>query len=160
MQDWKHDRIGSAERGENPMVMARMKSGFAVVGDTQFLPGYSVLLAAPKAGSLQELSLERRVQFLLDMSLLGDAVAEACRPVERINYGIAGNNHLYLLGHIFPRYAFEHIEYFQQFPFSYPKEKWYAPQYRYSDAKYGDLRKRITESLESHMARAYADLAE
>ncbi len=26
------------------MVMARMRSGFAVIGDTQHLPGYSLLL--------------------------------------------------------------------------------------------------------------------
>ncbi len=37
---WKQDRIGAAERGENPMVLARMRSGYAVIGDTQFLPGY------------------------------------------------------------------------------------------------------------------------
>lgn len=31
--DWRRDRIGSAERGENPMVLARLRSGFAVIGD-------------------------------------------------------------------------------------------------------------------------------
>ncbi len=39
MAGWKDDRIGSAHRGENPMVMALMRSGFAVIGDTQHLPG-------------------------------------------------------------------------------------------------------------------------
>lgn len=29
MENWKEDRIGSAINGENPMVLARMKSGFA-----------------------------------------------------------------------------------------------------------------------------------
>lgn len=45
MDDWKKDRIGSALRGENPTVIARMKTGFAVIGDTQFLPGYCLLLS-------------------------------------------------------------------------------------------------------------------
>ncbi len=156
MHDWKYDRVESAERGENPMVMARMKSGFAVVGDTQFLPGYSVLLAAPKVESLNELSLEERTQFLLDMTLLGDAVAEACKPVARINYGITGNNYRYLLAHVFPRYDYEHPEYFQQSPFNYPREKWYAPQYRYNDERHGDLRTRITELLQRYMRQAAA----
>lgn len=31
--------IAAALRGENTKVMARMRSGFAVIGDTQFLPG-------------------------------------------------------------------------------------------------------------------------
>ena len=39
-----NDRIDAAHRGENPSVMARMRSGFAVIGDTQHLPGYSLLL--------------------------------------------------------------------------------------------------------------------
>ena len=44
--NWRVDRISSARRGENPLVMARMPSGFAVIGDTQHLPGYSLLLLA------------------------------------------------------------------------------------------------------------------
>jgi hypothetical protein len=42
--DWRMDRIGAALRGENPTVLRRLTSGFAVIGDVQFLPGYSVLL--------------------------------------------------------------------------------------------------------------------
>jgi hypothetical protein len=45
MSDWQADRIGSALRGENPTVMARLPGGFAVIGDVQWLPGYCVLLA-------------------------------------------------------------------------------------------------------------------
>ncbi len=72
--DWRYDRVGSAERGENPMVLARMRSGYAVIGDTQFLPGYCLLLASPWADKLTDLTLERRGEFLLDMSVLGEAV--------------------------------------------------------------------------------------
>ena len=43
MSDWKSDRIGSALRGENPTVLARLPASFAVIGDVQWLPGYSVL---------------------------------------------------------------------------------------------------------------------
>ena len=42
--DWRSDRIGSALRGDNPTVMARLPAGFAVIGDVQWLPGYSSLL--------------------------------------------------------------------------------------------------------------------
>lgn len=45
MADWQKDRIASALRGENPTVLMRLQSGFAVFGDTQLLPGYCVLLA-------------------------------------------------------------------------------------------------------------------
>ena len=42
--DFRVDRIGSALRGENPTVLRRLEAGFAVIGDVQFLPGYSVFL--------------------------------------------------------------------------------------------------------------------
>ena len=74
LENWRNDRIGSAERGVNPMVVARTPSGFVVIGDTQFLPGYCVLLASPKVGQLSDLPLGARGRFLLDMSLLGEAI--------------------------------------------------------------------------------------
>jgi hypothetical protein len=59
--DWLDDRIGAAHRGENPLVMARMRSGFAVIGDTQHLPGYSLLLTDdPSVNHLTDLDWERR----------------------------------------------------------------------------------------------------
>ena len=90
MEDWKNDRIGSAEKGQNPMVMVKMKSGFAVIGDNQFLPGYCVLLGYPKASSLNELSIKERSQYLTDMTLIGDAIIKACNPL-RVNYSILMN---------------------------------------------------------------------
>jgi hypothetical protein len=34
--NWKENRIESAREGTNPMVIAEMKSGYAVMGDVQF----------------------------------------------------------------------------------------------------------------------------
>ncbi|WP_199745780.1 hypothetical protein [Amycolatopsis sp. WAC 04182] len=66
--DWKRDRIGSALRGENPTVLRRLDAGFAVIGDTQFLPGYCVLLTdSPGVGRLTDLPRPRRLEFLADM---------------------------------------------------------------------------------------------
>ena len=45
MSGWRLDRIGSALRGENPTVLARLPGGFAVIGDVQWLPGYCVVLS-------------------------------------------------------------------------------------------------------------------
>jgi diadenosine tetraphosphate (Ap4A) HIT family hydrolase len=93
--DWRADRIGSALRGENPMVMARTRSGFAVIGDTQHLPGYSLLLTDdPAVDHLTDLDWERRAMFLFDLALLGEAVERACRPhgLRRLNYEVLGNS--------------------------------------------------------------------
>ena len=55
--NWRQDRIGSALRGENPTALQGLEAGFAVIGDVQFLPGYSVLLVNdPAVQRLSELS--------------------------------------------------------------------------------------------------------
>lgn len=146
MNSWKSDRIGSAERGENPTVMVKMKSGFAVIGDNQFLPGYCVLLGYPRASSLNELSLEERTQYLTDMTLIGDAIIKACNPL-RINYSILMNLDHYLHAHIEARYDWEPKENKCRPSYFYPKEQRYGSQYEYSDEKYGDLKTNITENL-------------
>ena len=76
--DWKKDRIASAHRGENPMVLTKMRSGFAVIGDTQFLPGYCLLLPFDKVDTLNDFNFKQRSEYLLDMSLIGDAIQAIC----------------------------------------------------------------------------------
>jgi diadenosine tetraphosphate (Ap4A) HIT family hydrolase len=78
--DWRTDRIGSAQRGENPTVLRRLDAGFAVIGDTQFLPGYCVLLVDEVGVErLSDLPRSKRMAFLSDMDRLGEAVERACR---------------------------------------------------------------------------------
>ncbi|MFJ6572634.1 hypothetical protein ACIQNU_35005 [Streptomyces sp. NPDC091292] len=81
--DWRRDRIGAALRGENPTVMRRLAAGFAVIGDVQFLPGYSVLLVdEPGVGRLSELPKAKRPAFLSDMDRLGEALYPRARWTE------------------------------------------------------------------------------
>lgn len=155
--DWKGDRIGAAARGENPMVIARMRSGYAVIGDTQFLPGYCVLLPAWHVESLNALPLPARAAFLTDMTLVGDALLRACEPAPtRINYEILGNTDAYLHAHVFPRYAHEPPERRPYPVWLYERERWTAPEFQYSDAAHGPLRTRITAALHVLMEAAYA----
>jgi diadenosine tetraphosphate (Ap4A) HIT family hydrolase len=105
-----HERVDSARNGTNETVISRVHSGWAVVGDRQFLPGYCLLLPDPVVTSLNDLSVDRRTRFLLDMSLLGDAVLEATDAV-RINYSILGNASPALHAHVFARYEDEDPNY-------------------------------------------------
>jgi len=98
-----HQRVAEAQRGENPKVICRMPSGWAVIGDKQFLPGYILLLSDPVAPSLNEMSREAQTQFLHDMAVLGDALLEVTGAA-RINYEILGNSEAALHVHIIPRY--------------------------------------------------------
>jgi diadenosine tetraphosphate (Ap4A) HIT family hydrolase len=100
------ERVELARRGQNPMVIARLASGWAVLGDYQFFKGYSLLLSDPVVPSLNDLSLAERSRFLLDMTALGDALLAVTDAV-RINYEILGNTDPALHAHVFPRYASE-----------------------------------------------------
>lgn len=154
MEDWKRDRIASAMDGTNPTVLARMRSGFAVIGDTQFLPGYCVLLAAPRVGSLNELNMIGRADFLLDMSLLGDAILKVCRPI-KVNYEILINSEDFLHGHLFPRYEWEPEERRKMPVWLYPRENWSLEKYRYTPEKHGELKRQLTEEINRLMQGAY-----
>jgi len=148
---WKKDRFGTIERGENPLVMVRMKSGYAVMGDTQFLPGYCVLLAYPKVTALEDLSEAERNQYLADMGLLGRAIADVCHPW-RMNYAIYGNSDEFLDAHVFPRYTWESEDCRRRPVWRYPIEMWQMPTTQYTDVLHGELRAFITHRLEELLA--------
>lgn len=152
-EEWKKDRFGAIERGENPMVLAKMKSGFAVIGDTQFLPGYCVLLAYPKVNSLNDLTIKQRNEYLLDMSLIGDTIQSICSP-RRVNYSIYGNSDAFLHAHIFPRYEWE-PEDKKPYPVWQYGDLWNWKELQYTDEKHAILRKQITEKLHEIMQEAY-----
>jgi len=100
------DRVFAANQGTNDKVLCRLKSGWAVIGDVQFLEGYCLLLPDPVVTSLNDLSSCKRLAFLADMALIGDAILEVTGAA-RINYEILGNTEPELHAHIFPRFADE-----------------------------------------------------
>jgi len=131
------DRVAAARAGTNPSVIARLPSGWAVIGDVQFLPGYCLLLADPVVPSLNDLSLQARAQFLEDMVRIGDAILKATDSF-RINYEILGNSEPELHAHIFPRYASE------------PEERRRMPAWFYDWAN----AVRFSEQEHGHIVRA------
>lgn len=86
-----------------------MPSGRAVLGDSQLLRGYCLLIAEPSVPSLNDLPLEAQMIFLRDMALLGRAVQDVT-GCARVNYSVYGNTDPFLHAHIFARYAHEEIE--------------------------------------------------
>jgi diadenosine tetraphosphate (Ap4A) HIT family hydrolase len=101
-----HRRVEEARQGTNPTVICRVPSGWVVLGDVQFLRGYSLLLPDPVVPNLNDLPMEQRMSFLRDMTILGDALLEVTGAI-RINYEILGNSEAALHAHVFPRYMTE-----------------------------------------------------
>ncbi len=113
-----HRRVADARAGRDSSVLGRCASGWAVFGHQQFVNGYLLLLPDPVVPDLNALSPERRAQFLLDMSRLGDALMRTTSPV-RINYAIFGNLEPALHAHVIPRYRNEPEAVRTQHPWTY-----------------------------------------
>lgn len=101
-----HRRVAACRAGSDPTLIARLPSGWAVMGDPQVLAGYCLLLPDPVVPDLNALGSGERDQFLADMARLGDAVLKATGAL-RINYAIFGNLEPALHAHVFPRFANE-----------------------------------------------------
>lgn len=132
---WQTDRIGAALRGENPTVLRRLTSGFAVIGDVQFLPGYAVLLVdEPDVQRLSDLPKAKRLSFLSDMDQLGEAVERACRhrdpAFRRVNLEILGNTDPFLHVHVWPRFEWEPADLVGAPVWSYPRDRWSDERFR------------------------------
>ncbi len=135
VSDWRHDRIGSALRGENPSVIAKLPRSFAVMGDLPWLPGYCVLLVDAKGiGRLSDLDAVGRREFLASMARLGEAVEKACSTADpefrRVNLEILGNSDEFLHAHIWPRYRWEPAHLVDKPVWLYPPEFWTLPTLR------------------------------
>jgi len=113
-----HRRVDALRAGTDPTFVARLSSGWAVLGDRQVLPGYCLLLPDPVVPALNALAGAGRAAFLADMAALGDAVLAATRAV-RINYAIFGNQDPALHAHVIPRYHDEPAPYVTSHPWSY-----------------------------------------
>ncbi|MGW0086406.1 HIT family protein [Streptomyces sp. NPDC003393] len=156
--DWRTDRIGAALRHENPTVLRRLASGFAAIGDVQFLPGYSVLLVdEPEVQRLSDLPRAKRLSFLSDMDRLGEAVERACRRLDpdfrRVNLEILGNTDPFLHAHVWPRFEWEPAELVGKPVWLYPRERWSDHRFRLGP-RHNVLREAIGGELDRLCATA------
>jgi diadenosine tetraphosphate (Ap4A) HIT family hydrolase len=115
-----HRRVREAQAGTNPTVVCRVSSGWAVLGDEQFLRGYSLLLPDPVVPDPNALGDEQRKTFLYEMTVVGDALQEVTGAY-RINYCILGNTEPALHAHVQPRYLEEPLKYRVGPVWNYPK---------------------------------------
>jgi diadenosine tetraphosphate (Ap4A) HIT family hydrolase len=137
-----HRRVDALRAGHDPSFVARLASGWVVLGERQVLPGYCLLLPDPVVPTLNALTGADRAAFLADMAALGDAVLAVTHAV-RINYAIFGNQDPALHAHVIPRYHDEPAPYATAQPWAYDWTK--APPF---DAEqHRELRDRIHAGL-------------
>lgn len=101
-----HKWVSQCRDGSNPRVISRLASGWAVLGEAQFLRGYCLVLPDPVVPHLNSLSGSDRIHLMQDVMQLGDAVL-AVTGALRCNYEILGNLEPALHVHVFPRFNHE-----------------------------------------------------
>jgi diadenosine tetraphosphate (Ap4A) HIT family hydrolase len=154
-QDWRLDRADES----GPAMRMRMRSGYAVLGATQHLPGYCLLLSdVDGADHLTDLPRPARLVFLTDMALLGEAVLTACRAADpgflRVNYEVLGNTLHHLHAHVHARYEWEPEQYRVGPVWRYPANLRNAPEYALGP-QHDDVRAAIGQELARLTAEAY-----
>lgn len=147
MENLISHRVKLANLGTNEFVIAKLESGWLVIGDVQPLVGYCVFLADPVVSSINDLNKLDRISYSLDVLRSGDALLDAT-GAERINYETLGNSEPALHTHLIPRYHDE------------PAEKRRMPafmEYSWADApkfdkkRDADLVRRIRQALNKYI---------
>jgi len=123
-------------------MVAKMPSGWVIMGERQVFAGYCLLIPDPVVPHLNAMEVSARRQFLSDMALVGDALMAATAAL-RINYAMFGNLEPALHAHLFPRYVDEPAATRSAQPWALDWSL--APEY--SEASYGGLKRRIAEYL-------------
>ena len=143
-----HARVESCRAGLDPTLVARLASGWVVMGDPQVLRGYCLLLPDPVVAHLNDMPAAGQAAFLADVARVGQAVIDLTGAV-RINYAIFGNVEPALHAHVMPRFADEPESLKATHPWSYDWSK----ARRYDAAIDGALQWRLHERLTSVTAQ-------
>lgn len=144
------DRIQMIREGKNPYFVKELETGYVVLGDHQHFRGYTLFLLKEHQTELYVLKPEVKRQFLLEMSLVGEAVAKAFHA-EKMNYELLGNGDAHVHWHLFPRVSGDLENYGNQGKgpvWWYPMEKMYGDAARPSAEELQCMKARLRDELE------------
>jgi diadenosine tetraphosphate (Ap4A) HIT family hydrolase len=144
-----HRMVDRCRADDYPAAVARLRSGWVIMGERQVLAGYCLLLPDPVVPHLNALPCESRGQFLSDMAMVGDALLDVMAAL-RINYAIFGNVEPALHAHIFPRHSSEPEATRSAQPWALD---WNAAPV-YSEDRHGELKRRIAAAIREGIARS------
>lgn len=97
-----HDRVDALRAHQDPYLIARLETGWAVLANRPLLPGHCVFFADPVVFSVNDLDEETRMRYWRDVTRIGDALI-AVMESYRINYETLCNQAQALHSHVVPR---------------------------------------------------------
>lgn len=84
--------------------LALLPTAVAVLGNDQYYPGYTIVIARRHATELYHLPDAESTAYFRDMLRVARAIDRALSP-RKMNYELLGNTVAHLHWHLFPRYA-------------------------------------------------------
>ena len=84
--------------------VALLPTSVAVLGNDQYYPGYTIVIARRHATELYHLPEAESTAYFQDMLRMARAIDRAFSP-RKMNYELLGNTVAHLHWHLFPRYA-------------------------------------------------------
>ncbi len=141
------DLVERCRASRLPAAIAKVPSGWLVMGERQVLPGYCLLLPDPVVPHLNALLPGARSEFLDDMATIGDVLL-VVTAAARVNYAIFGNVDPALHAHIFPRDSAEPESTRTAQPWALD---WNAAPF-YADTLHGDFKRRVGAEIRKRYA--------
>lgn len=93
----------AAARGEDPYAVAELASGYVRLNPTQYHRGATFFVARQCVSELHELEGDDRVEHLLDLVAVAEAVHRCVKP-KKLNYEALGNSVPHLHWWLTPRH--------------------------------------------------------
>ena len=143
------DRIRMIKENNNPYFVKELDTGYVVIGDNQHFQGYSLFLCKEHKTELFCLDHATKMQFLEEMSIVSEAVANAFNA-EKMNYELLGNGDTHLHWHLFPRKSGDLEEYGNNGKgpvWWYPREKMYSDSNRPSNIELVEMKEKLLNEL-------------
>ncbi|WP_279125868.1 HIT family protein [Lactobacillus taiwanensis] len=144
------DRIEMIKKHQNKFFVKELRTGYVVLGDNQHFKGYTLFLYKSHVGELYKLDGNEKIEFLEEMSLVGEAVSKTVR-CEKMNYELLGNGDSHLHWHLFPRVSgdLENYGYHGKGPvWWYPREKMYSVNNELENAELEELKQKLRLELD------------
>lgn len=138
------NRINMIKENTNKYFVAELETGYVVIGDHQYFEGYTLFLCKDHKCELHELNREFKEKYLVEMSIVSEAVFNAFKP-DKLNYELLGNGDSHMHWHIFPRRLTEPTP---TLPVWWtPKEIMYADDVKPSDEALKAMKKKLLDEL-------------
>ena len=138
------NRINMIKEGTNKYFVAEFETGYAVLGDHQYFEGYTLFLGKEHKRELHELDSGYKQKFLVEMSIVAEAVHNAFQPL-KLNYELLGNGDSHMHWHIFPRQITEPNP--AQPVWLTPREVMYADSNRPGEERLAELKQALLIEL-------------